>query len=69
MSWQWKLIIENCTGCGICFDVCQQEAIHMPPDMPYPEPAEGQCSGCMDCARECPFEAIEVNEFIQKEVV
>lgn len=64
MGWQWKLLKEDCTGCGICFDVCPEEAIHMPRMTAYPEPVEDRCIGCMECVQECPFEAIEVNELI-----
>lgn len=62
MDWEWKLIIENCTGCGICFDVCPEGAISMDREMAYPKPVEGECIGCMTCVEECPFDAIEVNE-------
>ncbi len=60
MSWQWKLKIEDCTGCGICCDICPEEAIKMTSDMAYPEPVSGRCNGCLKCLKECPFEAIEV---------
>lgn len=69
MAWHWKLLIEKCTGCGICFDVCQEDAIHMSREMAYPEPIGGNCIGCMECVEECGFEAIEVNELIQEEVL
>jgi ferredoxin len=29
-------------------------------EMAYPEPVAGACTGCMECAEQCPFEAIEV---------
>ena len=64
MDWKWKLAQANCTGCGICFDVCPEEAIHMPRDMAYPEPVDGKCVACMECVQECPFDAIEVKEAI-----
>ena len=67
MYWKWKLIKANCTGCGICFDVCPEEAIEMRRDMAYPEPVDEKCIGCRECVQECPFDAIEVNEFVQKE--
>ncbi|MCK4646768.1 MAG: 4Fe-4S binding protein, partial [Candidatus Aminicenantes bacterium] len=37
MAWEWKLLIQNCTGCGICVDVCAEDAIKMTRDMAYPE--------------------------------
>ncbi|MFQ5721133.1 MAG: DUF362 domain-containing protein [Candidatus Aminicenantales bacterium] len=60
MSWHWKLKIEDCTGCGICADICPEEALKMTRDMAYPEPISGRCNGCLKCLKECPFEAIEV---------
>lgn len=62
MQWHWQLIIENCTGCGICRDVCEDHAIKMSRKMAYPESIEGKCIGCMDCVNECPFEAIVVTQ-------
>jgi ferredoxin len=60
--WEWNLIIENCTGCGICFDVCSYKAIKMFRDMAYPQSEPGKCEGCLTCIKECPFNAIEVKE-------
>ncbi len=62
MMWEWKLMVENCTGCGICRDVCPEEAIDMPRETAYPASVEGECIGCNECVEECPFDAIEVNE-------
>jgi ferredoxin len=56
----WELIQRNCTGCGICADVCQYEAIRMTGDMAYPEPMLGKCTACMVCVEECPFDTIRV---------
>lgn len=57
---QWTLLEGECTGCGICADVCEYDAILMTAEMPYPAPVPGACTGCGDCEAECPFEAIEV---------
>ena len=62
MNLEWRLIIQNCTGCGICCDVCPEEAIKMTRDMAYPEPIPGRCDGCLTCLEECPFDAIEIRE-------
>jgi ferredoxin len=62
MEWEWKLIKQDCTGCGICVDVCLFDAIKMTREMAYPEPVASKCVGCMDCVRQCPFDAIEVRE-------
>ena len=62
MAWEWKLIVQNCPGCGICVDVCAEDAIKMTRDMAYPEPLPGKCNGCLTCLEECPFGALEVEE-------
>lgn len=60
MPWQWLLLEAQCTGCGICGDVCPHNAIRMTRQMPYPEAIEGNCVGCMECVAQCPFDAIKV---------
>ncbi len=62
MGWNWTLIGRECTGCGICADVCPAAAIEMPRELAYPQPRPGRCTGCMACLDECPFDAIEVAE-------
>ena len=62
MGWEWKLIKRECTGCGICADVCPHAAIEMTREVAYPEPVLLKCVGCMVCVEECPFHAIEVHE-------
>ena len=62
MKFEWKLIIENCTGCGICRDVCTEHAIKMSRLMAYPEPIKGRCVGCLECVTQCPFDAISVKQ-------
>ena len=62
MQWRWILRQSDCTGCGICADVCPQGAIAMSPDMAYPREAPTACTGCLSCVEECPFDAIEVTE-------
>jgi ferredoxin len=61
MDWDWRLIQQECTGCGVCADVCDYAAILMTRAMAYPEPVDDQCTGCMVCVTECPFGAIEVD--------
>lgn len=60
MWWTWELIEGECTGCGICADLCPHEAIHMPPDRAYPAGIKDACTGCLICVEECPFGAIVV---------
>ena len=60
MGWEWKLVQQECTGCGVCADVCPYSAIAMTPEMAYPEPVPGRCVACWICTAECPFGAIEV---------
>ena len=62
MAWHWKLKDNACTGCGICVDVCAEDAIRMTREMPLPEPLPGACTGCRQCELECPFDAIEVTD-------
>ena len=62
MVWQWNLIRGECTGCGICADVCPHDAIAMSRDMAYPEAVPLQCVGCGLCVEECPFDAIDLRE-------
>jgi len=62
MAWDWKLIVGNCTGCGICADVCPHDALAMTRAMAYPQPVPAACTGCRECVVQCPFDAIEVHE-------
>jgi Pyruvate/2-oxoacid:ferredoxin oxidoreductase delta subunit len=60
MDWDWNLIQPQCTGCGICADLCPDAAIRLTRAMAYPEGVPGKCMGCGICVTECPFAAIEV---------
>jgi MinD superfamily P-loop ATPase len=60
MHWEWILDETNCTGCGICVDLCAEHAIVLTRDMAFPEPVPSACVGCLVCVQECPFGAIEV---------
>ena len=62
MTWQWTLIELECTGCGICADVCPTDAIEMTRLMAYPVAVPFACTGCLDCVGECPVDAIDVCE-------
>ncbi len=58
----WRLIEDECTGCGICADVCSYDAIEMNRDAAYPRSIPDACTACGECAQECPFDAIRVDE-------
>ncbi len=58
--WTWALFESQCTGCGICVDLCPHEAIKMPGEEAYPFGVDGACTGCMVCVEECPFDSIVV---------
>lgn len=49
--------VEQCTGCGACFNVCGQSAIMMIPDVLgflYPKVNANKCVDCGLCVRCCP---------------
>lgn len=48
---------EECTGCGLCIDVCEHECLDLVDDIASMVNAEA-CIGCGDCAEECPVEAV-----------
>jgi len=62
MQWRWILCESECTGCGICADVCQDAAIAMERSQAYPQPVPKKCVGCFLCVAECPVDAVEVCE-------
>ena len=52
-----KIDVEECTGCGLCVDVCEQDVLDLEDDIAVLTDREG-CIGCGDCVEECPVEAI-----------
>ena len=54
-----KIDTEKCTGCGICVEVCLQEAIKVGD---IAEVDGEKCTDCGTCAEECPNEAITITE-------
>ena len=52
-----KIDVDECTGCGLCIDVCEQEALGLSDDIAIISNMDS-CIGCGDCAEECPVEAI-----------
>ena len=47
---------QECTGCGICVDVCPVEAISQVDGVAHVNADE--CTECLTCVDECPVEAI-----------
>ena len=47
---------QECTGCGICADVCPAEAISLVDGVANID--KDACTGCLSCIDECPVEAI-----------
>ncbi|MBN1288056.1 MAG: 4Fe-4S binding protein [Actinobacteria bacterium] len=50
---------DDCTGCGLCIDVCEQECLDLVDDVCKLVKPEA-CIGCADCEDECPVEAIQM---------
>lgn len=48
----------DCNGCGLCVDVCRQQAVHMAGKIPRPYWTYS-CESCMACMNRCPRRAIE----------
>jgi NAD-dependent dihydropyrimidine dehydrogenase PreA subunit len=49
---------EECTGCGICVDTCENGVIEITRDRAAVV-NEDDCTACGDCMEECPMGAIE----------
>jgi len=47
---------QECTGCGICVDVCPVEAIAQVDGAAQID--TDKCTECLTCVDECPVEAI-----------
>ncbi len=52
-----RVDLERCTGCGVCAEVCQFNAILVFKGVPKVFPS--LCHGCGSCTLQCPAEAIE----------
>ena len=48
---------DECTGCALCVDVCEQECLELVDDIAKVTKMD-DCIGCGDCAEECPVEAV-----------
>ena len=53
------IILHNCTGCGVCSEICPVKAISLRDKKAYFE--SSRCIGCASCIASCRYNAIEVN--------
>jgi MinD superfamily P-loop ATPase len=51
---------QDCTGCGVCLDVCRFDAVRAVGTVYRIDPVA--CEGCGVCARFCPVKAIDFSE-------
>lgn len=52
---------ELCKQCGLCFNICPDDAIPVnPDDLKRGDFDFNACKGCGVCAKVCPFKAIEM---------
>ena len=62
MSFQIKINLEKCTGCGTCYDVCAFDCYSEPKDGKVSVVDAEACTGCRSCESQCPEECIEIIE-------
>ena len=55
-----EFIEANCKQCGLCFNVCPDDAIPVGEDLKRRDFNFDACKGCGVCAKVCPFNAIEM---------
>jgi len=63
-----RLIVENCTACGLCARVCPYNAISVDKEMKRTEVVEAACAGCGTCGAECPFGALTMRHFTDEQI-
>lgn len=75
---KYIIIPEQCTICGICQDVCKDNAIIGEKRKPYLsgylpfEIVQKRCTKCGECIKVCPYNAIELisaKEMLEREAV
>lgn len=54
------LAVENCTGCGLCIDICKEKALNLKDGKPVLD--ECRCMHCGDCVQICPTDAWKVEK-------
>jgi 2-oxoacid:acceptor oxidoreductase delta subunit (pyruvate/2-ketoisovalerate family) len=52
---------ERCMNCGLCIDLCPEQAIDMSPNYTVVIDSS-KCTGCGSCADDCPVEAISMRD-------
>lgn len=64
MSFDIKLDMDACSGCGTCYEVCPSECFGEPEGgkVNVIEENREDCVGCRACETQCPEEAIEIIE-------
>ncbi len=60
-GWEVSIREEECTGCGLCSELCRFEAIEPSPGGAF-HIVPLLCEGCRVCAHFCPARAIDVTE-------
>src|SRR4030066_2192408 len=63
-----RVLLDKCTGCGLCAKVCPYNAIIVDKEKKKSEVIEAACAGCGTCGAECPFEAIEMRHFTDEQI-
>jgi polyferredoxin len=52
-----RRVTEDCTGCGICKDLCKMDAI----DNDFKKTLDRECILCYDCVMDCPVSVTKIN--------
>jgi len=64
-----RMMIENCTVCGLCARVCPYNAIMVDKEAKKTEIVEAACAGCGTCGAECPFDALIMRHFTDDQII
>jgi dissimilatory sulfite reductase (desulfoviridin) alpha/beta subunit len=54
-----RVSAEQCSSCGACVDVCNEDAITLPADARTPVLDLTRCVACGQCVKACPTGALE----------
>ena len=64
-----KVNVEQCYGCGACYNACPTQAINMRENQEgflYPYIDETKCINCCKCEKVCPIEKVFSQHYTQK---